>query len=133
MKYKEIIQGNGRLFIKRLSFYLKKGSLKIHLIVNDDCDEAHSHPWDFKSFILFGGYKEECEGSINKYRIFSVNRKLHHQKHKTSLFRFFGFKVPAVTIGFYSKKLQLCSFCQELGYCKLNGLKMLENETTTIS
>lgn len=123
-KYKTIISG-GKLFIKRFSFYTKKGSIKLHIIFNDDGDEAHTHPWDFKSFILFGGYKEECEGKVNKYRMFSINKKLHYQKHKTSLFKIFGIKIPAITIGIYGKKLQLCSLCESLGYCKLNGLKIL--------
>lgn len=133
MKYKQIIQGNGKLFLRRISFYLKEGSIKLHIITGDDCDEPHSHPWDFKSFILFGGYKEDCEGIVKEYRTFSVNKKIHHQKHKTTLFRLFGFKIPAITVGIYSKKLKLCSFCEELGYCKLNGLKLLENETPAIS
>lgn len=57
VKTKSILSG-GRVFLRRISFYLKKGSVKIHWIQNDDMDEHHSHPWDFKSLILFGGYYE---------------------------------------------------------------------------
>src|SRR5688572_20554125 len=57
-KYKSIISNQGNIFLRRLSLYLPKGSLKLHLITGDDSDVYHTHPWDFTSFILFGGYKE---------------------------------------------------------------------------
>ena len=127
-KTKTIFSG-GKPFLKRLSLYLSKGSIKLHIIINDDMDEHHSHPWDFESVIIFGGYHEEIlneDKTIDKktFRIGDVNQKRHYQKHKTKLFRFLGFKIPAITIGKYSDKLELCSFCKELGYCKLNAVKV---------
>lgn len=129
-KTKKIISG-GKVFLRRLSIYLKKGSLKIHIIQNDDMDEHHSHPWDFESFILFGGYVEETIDDFgNKrtedFRIGDINKKKHYEKHKTKLHRFLGIKIPAVTIGYYSDKLELCSFCKSLGYCKLSAPKILD-------
>lgn len=115
-KYKTIIS-KGKLFIVRLSFYLKdKSSYKLHLILDDDYDEPHSHPWNFKSIILFGGYYEDDK----KYSMFKTNTKLYHEKHKIKLFRFLGFKIPTITLGKYSPKIELCSFCKEIGYCKSN-------------
>lgn len=113
-KFKTITT-KGKAFIKRLSFYNSDGSsVKLHLILHDDLDEPHTHPWDFSSLILFGGYKEEN-------RIFGfldVNIKKHHEKHQLKLRRIFNIPIPTLTIGIYSPKLQLCSFCTELGYCK---------------
>lgn len=134
VKTKSIFSG-GKVFLRRLSIYLKKGSIKIHLITNDDADEHHSHPWDFKSLILFGGYWESVikdtgdnwiTTTYSKYPFLSVNRKLHNEKHKTKLLRLWGIKIPALTVGIYSEKIELCSFCKELGYCKLQGPKLLE-------
>jgi len=109
----------GRIpFLKRLSLYLKDGSsIKLHLILHDDLDEPHSHPWDFSSLILFGGYKE---GDV-KYSIGDINMKKHYQTHQIKLLRFMGFRVPTLTIGIYTEKLTLCSFCQDLGYCRTTG------------
>lgn len=114
MKFKTIKTKKTIPFIKRLSFYKKDGSsYKFHLILNDDLDEPHDHPWDFSSIILFGGYVEE---NIT-YGWLDVNMKFHFQKHKIRLRRFLGFKVPTITFGIYSEKKQLCSFCKEAGYC----------------
>ena len=109
------IKSGGKSFLKRLSFYKKDGSsIKLHLILDDDKDEPHDHPWDFSSIILFGGY---YEGDV-KYGVGDLNIKLHNTKHKIRLRRFLGFKVPTITLGIYSAKKQLCSFCKDLGYCK---------------
>ena len=120
MKFKKIYS-QGKLFLIRIAFYRPWGSWKFHIILNDDADEPHSHPWDFTSFILFGGYKEECDGNIKNYRTFSLNKKCYHEKHKTKLFRLFGRKIPAITIGKYGKKQTLCSFCQSIGICRMTG------------
>lgn len=135
-KSKTITSG-GKPFIKRLSLYLPKGSIKLHLLLDDDKDDdfsgGHTHPWDFTSFILFGGYEEYTlrfsnnpNGQFNteKFYMFSLNRKKAEVKHKIKLFRLFGFKIPCITIGYYSDKKQLCSLCQELGYCRSNKEKI---------
>ena len=114
LKFK-LIKTLGKIpFLRRLSFYFKDGSsFKIHLITHDDLDEPHSHPWDFSSLIIFGGYYE----GKTLYGVGDVNIKFHHQYHQIRLRRFLGFIVPTLTVGFYSEKKQLCSFCQEAGYC----------------
>ncbi len=115
------IKSKGEDFLKRLSFYFKDGSsLKVHLILKDDEDEPHTHPWDFKSLILFGGYYE----GEKLYGFFSVNRKHHAEKHQLRLRRIFNYPIPTLTIGLYSKKLQLCSFCESHGYCLSNPVKV---------
>jgi hypothetical protein len=147
MKWKfKIIKNNSLMpFLYRLSLYFKNGSIKLHVITGDDSKVFHTHPWDFTSFILFGGYKEwqevidhqsyidwyRIKGMDNSseynrinikyhYRTFSINKKLHTELHRVELFKLFGIKVPCITIGFYSNKIELCSFCKELGYCKSN-------------
>ena len=116
MKFKyKIVYSKDKPFIKRFALYNKDGSsYKLHLILNDDLDEPHDHPWDFSSLILFGGYYEDN----TLYSVGDINIKYHYQKHKIRLRRLFGIKIPTITFGIYSKKLQLCSFCKELGYCK---------------
>lgn len=114
LKFKTIRTLGKLPFLRRLSIYLNNGnSIKIHLITEDDLDEPHDHPWDFSSFIVFGGYWE----GTTLYRTGDVNVKFHHQKHKIKLRRLLGYKVPTLTIGIYSEKKQLCSFCREAGYC----------------
>lgn len=122
IKYKTVLS-RGNSFIHRLSIYFIGGSVKLHLFLDDDKDDPHSHPWDFTSLILFGGYKEyveiDNEGiEVKTYGFFAKNIKKHYQKHKVQLRRLFGIKIPCITIGWYSQKKQLCSFCTELGYCK---------------
>lgn len=122
IKFKTI-HSSGNSFIKRLSLYFKKGSIKLHIILSDDKDSPHSHPWNFTSIILFGGYIEQTITNnnnihVNKFRFLSINKKKYFEKHKLSLRTIFGIKIPCITIGWYSNKIQLCSFCDELGYCK---------------
>ena len=141
MRFKaKVIRAGGRGtpqkgWLYRLSFYLKNGSIKIHLIVGDDKDEPHTHPWDFTSFLILP-YKEEViqymglkPGEVGlsdvtigyRHKMFSIVRRTHDQYHRTRLYRFMGIPIPALTIGRYSKKHTLCSFCKDLGYCKQTG------------
>lgn len=95
--------------------------------MNDDRDGFHSHPWDFKSLILFGGYVETLEdGTVHTHRFLSVNTKQRETKHQLRLRKLFGLRIPAITIGWYGPKVGLCSLCQELGYCKSRGPNALE-------
>lgn len=122
------IRSGGSSFIHRLSFYTKTGSIKINLIVDDDKDAPHTHPWDFTSLLIIP-YQEFVwrEGDAaplgpgmyeERHRMFSVVRHHHKDRHRVKLYRFLGIPIPALTIGSYSKKLTLCSFCESLGYCK---------------
>jgi hypothetical protein len=43
IKFKTIRSG-GNSFIKRFSIYLKNGSIKFHIFLDDDKDDPHSHP-----------------------------------------------------------------------------------------
>lgn len=110
-------------FLRRLSVYLKSGkSIKLHLIIHDDLDEPHDHPWDFKSLLLIPYkeilYKKDTQyPQFFKHFPFTIVKRNMSDKHITYLYRIFGMKIPAVTIGLYSKKKQLCSFCREKGYC----------------
>lgn len=121
-----------KLFLIRISFYLKNGgSIKIHIIVKDDTGEPHTHPCDFKSFILFGGYYESIYKNFSRdkgdvklikweekeYRLFDINIKQMDVYHRISLKRLFGIPIPCITIGFYSEKKQLCSLCKPYGRC----------------
>lgn len=93
---------------------------------NDDKTEPHTHPWGFTSLILFGGYIETTypKNELSKdtlYGMFSINRKTCNEYHRVRLRRFFGIKIPCITIGKYSAKKQLCSLCTKLGYCRTTG------------
>lgn len=122
IKFKTI-RSNGNSFIKRYSLYFKNGSIKLHIILSDDNDSPHSHPWNFTSIILFGGYIEKTvinDSCIKEkaFRFLSINKKQYFQKHRLLLKRIFGIKIPCITLGWYSNKIQLCSFCTDIGYCK---------------
>lgn len=119
IKFKTI-KDMGLPFLNRLSLYTEKGSIKIHLMVGDDKSEPHTHPWDFKSFLILP-YKENLDGTNFNHPPFSLLHRTMHQKHRITLYRLFGIKIPAFTVGLYTKKKQLCSFCQNLGYCKSEG------------
>jgi hypothetical protein len=53
-----------------------------------------------------------------EYIWLSINEKKAGIAHSVELKRLFGIKIPAITIGRYSEKKQLCSLCKDLGYCK---------------
>lgn len=162
VKFKIIRQGK-RIFIFRLSINFRKGSLKFHLIWNDDVGLPHSHPWHYSSFLFLGAYKEELFDApwkvgflnhpfqvgdristseilngivieakptectvlpairIKRNRMWSLIKKKCDEYHLIRLYRIFGIKIPALTIGWYGKKKKLCSLCTELGYCRTTG------------
>lgn len=123
MKFKNI-KNNGRTFLLRLGMKCGNGSLKVHIILDDDV-RPHSHPWDFTSLILFGGYREAIKVGDNvlfqNFGWLSLNRKRRDVMHQISLRRVMGRKVPVITIGYYGEKKELCSLCKELGYCRTNS------------
>ena len=119
IKFKQI-KDMGLPFLSRVSLYTQNGSVKIHFMVNDDKSEPHTHPWDFKSFLIIP-YMENLDGEKHRHRPFKLLNRKMNQRHRITLYRFMGIKIPALTVGFYSKKKQLCSFCKDLGYCKSEG------------
>lgn len=124
MTIKRIYQ-KGKLYLLRFSFPIKSGTIKIHVIFQDDKEEPHTHPWNFKSLLLIP-YKEWTSYDRNglylehtfKHIPFRLLTRDMNQLHRVSLYKIFGIKIPAITIGKYGHKVQLCSFCKELGYCK---------------
>jgi hypothetical protein len=138
MKIKtKTICNNDKPFLRRLSIYFGKKSLKFHWITDDDV-KPHTHPWDFTSIIIFGGYNERTLIGVRPppqdymkelvypfsvyfrttvYGWLSKNKKEANQEHLVELRRLFGIKIPALTVGWYGEKKQLCSLCQEAGYC----------------
>ncbi|MAD90338.1 MAG: hypothetical protein CMK64_11585 [Pseudoalteromonas sp.] len=121
----KVIRESGGIFLIRLSFSFRDGSIKLHLILDDDLGPDHKHPWDFKSFLLFGSYKELLEGKLLCHKPFTFVSRKAQQRHKVILYRFLGVKLPCLTIGKYSKKYtrwcerkKLCDGCCKLGYCK---------------
>lgn len=128
-KYKNI-KNEGKTFLHRFSWNLPKGSIKLHIIVNNDI-KPHTHPWDFISIIIFGGYKEKIsklEGYENidktiwmteiKHHPLSIIKRKMNTIHLVNLYNIKGYLIPCITLGYYNEKKQLCSLCQELGYCK---------------
>lgn len=125
------IYSKGKLFLWRLNIYLKNGSIKLHIMFNDDTGTPHNHPWDFKTFLIIP-YKEKVfnvtNTTISDYNIKTVQELKHssftylkrckEHLHLTNLYRIFRTKIPAVTIGWYGNKQQLCNLCQDVGYCK---------------
>lgn len=119
VKFKQIMD-MGLPFLNRISLYTKNGSIKMHLMVGDDKSEPHTHPWDFKSFLLIP-YRENLDGIELNHRPLTLLTRTMNQKHRITLYQCMGIKIPSLTVGFYTKKKQLCSFCQSLGYCKSEG------------
>ncbi|WP_157073593.1 hypothetical protein [Sphingomonas soli] len=120
----KIITKQGKVFLYRLSIPLWRGSLKIHLIVNDDVGDPHIHPWEFSTFLLLGAYKEWVDSAIVRHWPFALVRYGRAKRHKVILYRLFGVKLPCLTVGRYSEKVQpwcqqtqLCDLCAPHGEC----------------
>jgi hypothetical protein len=122
-KFKTIVK-RGKVFLHRLSLPFRDGSIKVHLILNDDVGDPHIHPWEFTSFLLLGAYREEVGNQTTNHWPLSVVRTPRNKRHRVILYRLFGFKVPCLTIGRYGPKIQewceqaeLCDFCKPHGKC----------------
>jgi hypothetical protein len=123
IKFKTIVK-RGKVFLHRLSIPFRDGSIKIHLIRNDDVGAPHIHPWEFSSFLFLGAYREQLDDQIINHLPFSVVRTPKTKRHRVILYRLFGFKLPCITIGRYSPKIQewceqteLCDHCKPHGTC----------------
>lgn len=111
---------DNKVFLARLSYYFKSGkTLKFHLILRSDKDGMHTHPWNFKSLLIIP-YKEEVEGNgMRRYWPLKLVKRNMNEKHRVTLYKLLWLiPIPAITIGLYSEKKQLCSFCKDVGYCK---------------
>jgi hypothetical protein len=122
-KFKTITK-QGRVFLFRLSIPSWTGSLKVHLIVNDDVGDPHIHPWTFTSFLAIGAYKELVDGAEVRHLPFAFVKTDRLKRHKVILYRVLGIKLPCLTIGKYSTKIQpwceakeLCDLCKPHGAC----------------
>lgn len=63
-----------------------KWQLCLHIFHRSDADDLHDHPWNFTSFILWRGYREETEEGKKK-RVWPgmiLRRKSIH-KHRVEL------------------------------------------------
>jgi len=125
MTIKKIYQ-EGKLYLLRFSWPIKSGTIKLHIIFQSDNEEPHTHPWNFKSLLLIP-YKEEIYiqndkisafKEIKRYIPFTLVSRDKDDIHRVKLYKILGMTIPAITIGKYGHKVQLCSFCQSLGYCK---------------
>lgn len=124
IKFKRITQDED-VFLYRVSLKFRQGtSWKLHIIVGDDKGEPHQHPWNFTSFLLLGAYKELVEEKMIRRWPFQIVKNECTEKHKVLLYRLLGYKIPCVTVGKYSEKIQpwcerskLCDMCKSFGYC----------------
>ena len=118
------ITNNGRTFLYRISLPFRTCSIKFHFIVDDDVGDPHIHPWRFTTFLLLGAYKEIVGSQEIRHAPFSLIRYDIDKRHKVVLYRLFGYKIPCLTIGIYTKKIQpwcerehLCDLCAPIGHC----------------
>ena len=118
------IKTNNKPFLYRFSIHLRERSLKLHLIVDDDSEMPHKHPWNFITFLFMGSYKELKNNEIIYRYPFQLIKNFSHTRHRVILYRIFGVKLPCITIGLYGKKIEpwcertsLCEKCKPLGYC----------------
>lgn len=55
-------------------------------VIYDDIDYFHSHPWDYVSIILWGGYKEtiwkDNKETVKIHKIGSIIRRKHSDFHR---------------------------------------------------
>lgn len=60
-RLKVIPDGCGEPYLIRFYLFWFLGfSLKLHIIIRSDAErELHDHPWDYLSYMISGGYKEE--------------------------------------------------------------------------
>jgi hypothetical protein len=79
-----------------LSFFPR---LRLNIISDGDL-EMHTHPWNFTSLVLYGGYRETTPEGSKIYKAGSINRFKWDQFHSLKLL-----KSKCVTILFTSKPI----------------------------
>lgn len=71
-----------------------------HILSSDDDTLYHSHPYNFVSFILWGGYTEyQPDGTVTRYRIGNRNRMSIDDYHRLEL------EKPAWTLVFTGSRV----------------------------
>ena len=86
---KEIKSKTGVLHFRRWRILeLPKFRVYLHNITESDLDEdEHTHPWNFASFILKGGYWEASLGRKKLYKPGSVVKRSFIEPHKITLIK----------------------------------------------
>lgn len=76
-------------------------SICLHKLLESDSDaHLHSHPWNFASLILWGGYWEETpDGTVKLFYAGRLNIKEAHKYHRIALTRY-----PTWTLVFTGKR-----------------------------
>jgi hypothetical protein len=121
----KIIRRDNMIFIIRITLYIFNGSLKCHIILRDDPEKPHSHPWNFTSWLFLGAYREilytpKKQMDVlyrDKYDVehishwpFTLISRECNQLHKIQLYKVFGRCIPCITIGYYTDKVQEWAF-----------------------
>jgi hypothetical protein len=128
----KIIRRDNKIFIIRITLYIISGSLKCHIILRDDPEKPHSHPWNFTSWLFLGAYREILytpmgqftgrfqgifTGLDDKHVIeyidhhpFKVIKRTCTELHKIELYRVFGRCIQCNTLGYYTDKKQSWDF-----------------------
>jgi hypothetical protein len=69
-------------------FECSRFKVYLHHFHRSDADrDLHTHPWDFTSFILYGGYFEHLIDGIKKRKAPWIVRRKAKERHKVELFK----------------------------------------------
>ncbi len=95
-------------FIVFKSDYLK---IFVHIFQASDDECLHDHPWDFVSFIIWGGYWEKDRaGNIAWYSPGSILRRRANWAHRVMIDR------KAVSVVIASRKRRNWGFYSDIGW-----------------
>lgn len=80
---------NGQLYMRRWLIGPKSWyGIRIHHIVKSDVGPLHDHPFDFVSFILWGGYGEELPNRYEWHEPFTLVRHKAEDLHLIKLLQY---------------------------------------------
>lgn len=109
-----IYRHDGRLYIKRLIiFRLSFLSVMLHRIYLSDTDCQHSHPWNFISLILKGGYLEYTPKGSKYYSAPSILYRPADWIHRLEVDET---KAPVITMVITGKKIRNWGFVTPKGW-----------------
>ena len=75
---KTMLYREGKVYLIRYTLIkTKEFSLKVHKTIMSDPADLHDHPWNYYSFILWGGYYEETSVVVGQRKSFNVNTGKH--------------------------------------------------------